>query len=127
MAPWLGSSSTTRMRADSANGDYLSRMSWQVNAERRSFSERSIEFDRAAMVFDNLVADREAKSCALADFFRSEKRFEDASTVGFLDPASGIAHRNTDPLGAFIIPRRNVELASRGHAVGGIVREVEND
>src|SRR5215467_3904572 len=115
------------MRAESANGDYLFRMSRQVNTEGRSCSERSIEFDRAVMVFDDLVADRESQPCALAYFFRGEERFEDASAVGFLDPAAGVADRNADTVGAFIALRRNVELASRGHAIGGIVRKVEND
>src|SRR5215467_11729435 len=115
------------MRAESANGAYLFRMSRQVYAERRSFPERSIELDRAEMLFHDLVADRKPESCAFAYFFRREERFEDASAVRFVDAGAGIAHRNADPVQAFVVLRGNGELASRGHAVGRIVRQIEND
>src|SRR5215831_5528344 len=78
------------------------------------------------MVFDNLVADRKAEAGTLSDFLRRKERLKYASSIGFLDPAPGVMHSDTDPVGRFIIASGYVEVASGRHAIGGIVRKIEN-
>src|SRR5262245_4314877 len=126
MTPWLGSSSTTRIRAASTNANLGFSFRRQVNAENGAFSDHTVELDGAEVVLGDLVADRQAETSPFADFFGREKWFEYTSAIRFFDTATGIVHSKADPFGGFVIECRNVQVAARRHAIRRIVCEIHD-
>src|SRR5262245_26667142 len=97
-----------------------------MDAESGAFSDRGIEVDGAKMVFDDLITDRKPEARTFADFLRRKERLEYPCSIGFLDATTGIMHGDTDTVGCFVIAGGYVEVAAGGHAIGSIVRKIEN-
>src|SRR5882724_6611650 len=64
---------------------------WKIDFERGAAARLAVDPNVAAALFDDAVDHREAETCALAEFFCGEKRFEDANEVFGSDANAGVA------------------------------------
>ena len=74
----------------------LERLRRQPDAKEAALAEMALDFERAAVIADDAVADREAQACPFADRLGREEGLEDVRQVLGTDPAAVVFDLDQD-------------------------------